>query len=358
MSMLQRLARQLVDSLGAHAPAALGAPVALDDILQRVLPYRACRRLLGILSVEEYEVLLMRLVAGEGGLAMAMPPAAAERCRAELDTGHPDPRVLQGLEGVALRLNLGAIAVGALVEDDEPGQIVRSYALAEPEGGAETAAPSAEPPEAVVEGTEDPGPPVAAEEPVSMPADEPAGPVAPDESEPPIETAPEPFRPARPDAEETLPEPTATAEERVSPAPPLAPVRPTPEPEHAAEIVPEPPVHPEAAPDFVPEVTAAATAPPASTAPPTDSTPAGEPDEPPPAPRTEAPPSPGQSPEPPPRCPHCASRLPAGRPVRFCPHCGSNVVPLQCARCGADLEPAWRHCVLCGAPAVHDSRFA
>jgi predicted RNA-binding Zn-ribbon protein involved in translation (DUF1610 family) len=57
-------------------------------------------------------------------------------------------------------------------------------------------------------------------------------------------------------------------------------------------------------------------------------------------------------------CPHCDASLPRGRAIRFCPNCGQNVRTRRCASCRAELEPPWRHCVMCGHPAGDPSRFA
>lgn len=279
MSNLHRFAGQLVASFGAHTPGALAAPIALEEIGARILPYRACRRLLGILNVEEYELLLLRLIAGEEGLASAAPVEAVERCQEELATGNPDLGVLRELGEVTLQLNLGAIAVGTLMEESGANAIVRRYSLHDPEPTINT----------------DTG----------------------DLSQ----ATPEPH---------LDPEPERTAFSEPAPESPVS-ANSTNPPSAAEPAAPEPAVGPVAEP----------------------SSPAA-----PPIAEPVVPPPPSAQIEPPPRCPHCASRLPAGRPVRFCPHCGGSVVPLVCGRCGADLEPAWRHCVLCGAPAVDESRFA
>jgi hypothetical protein len=332
MSELHRFTRQLVESLSSHDPSALGSPVSLEDITTRVLPYRACRRLFGILNVEDYELLLVRLVAGEGGLAAGSPLAAVERCRAELDTGHPDPGVLNELEGVALRLDIGAIALGDVVSGEPGGSIVRSYTLYEPEAEAEAEAEPELEPEVGQESRTSPAsvksPDAEAEEvpeeDEAIPSPEPAEmfvePGADEAVEFDFLDTPAPAR----DDSHLIPEPAGGDPEPEPEADPFQELFDA--PSDTAEPEPEEPKPPQSA----------------TTAP-------LEP---------IAPPPPAAHGEPPPRCPHCASRLPSGRPVRFCPHCGSNVVPLQCASCGAGLEPAWRHCVLCGAPAVNDSRFA
>jgi RNA polymerase subunit RPABC4/transcription elongation factor Spt4 len=49
------------------------------------------------------------------------------------------------------------------------------------------------------------------------------------------------------------------------------------------------------------------------------------------------------------QCPRCKAGLPTDRPVNFCPQCGQSLARRRCARCQAELEPEWRHCVSCGS---------
>ncbi len=51
------------------------------------------------------------------------------------------------------------------------------------------------------------------------------------------------------------------------------------------------------------------------------------------------------------QCAFCRGTLPTDRPVRFCPFCGVDQQLRPCSRCGEVLEPGWRYCVSCGAPA-------
>jgi hypothetical protein len=53
-------------------------------------------------------------------------------------------------------------------------------------------------------------------------------------------------------------------------------------------------------------------------------------------------------------CRACSGKLPPGRSVKFCPHCGENQAITHCPACQTELEPAWRHCVTCGAAVKRD----
>lgn len=94
MDELTRFARVLVERLGAQSGTPSG-PVSVRAIRKEILPYRAERRNLGLSSVEDYETVLLRLVAEEKGFVKTAPRTAAERCREILATPNPDLGVLE-----------------------------------------------------------------------------------------------------------------------------------------------------------------------------------------------------------------------------------------------------------------------
>jgi predicted RNA-binding Zn-ribbon protein involved in translation (DUF1610 family) len=94
MDELTRFARVLVERLGAQSGAPSG-PVSVRAIRKEILPYRAERRNLGLSSVEDYETVLLRLVAEEKGFVKTAPGTAAERCREVLAHPNPDLDVLE-----------------------------------------------------------------------------------------------------------------------------------------------------------------------------------------------------------------------------------------------------------------------
>lgn len=49
-----------------------------------------------------------------------------------------------------------------------------------------------------------------------------------------------------------------------------------------------------------------------------------------------------------PGCRFCGQALPEGREVTFCPHCGQNLKVRRCPGCSAEIDLAWKFCVVCG----------
>jgi Double zinc ribbon len=93
MAELEHFFRVLVQTLAGQNPARLHQPLAIGEV-SRVLPYREARRQLFLDSVEEYETLLIRLCAGEGGFAQA--DAATQReFAAEVQRPLPDLDVIR-----------------------------------------------------------------------------------------------------------------------------------------------------------------------------------------------------------------------------------------------------------------------
>ena len=122
MTDLERFFHRLVENLAGTDPARLHRPLPLDDILQSIVPYRANRRALGVDSSEEYELVVMRLCAGEGGLVRTDPEEARARLAEELRSANPDLGVLYSFESVlvTLRPEPLARALGRSPEDYTP----------------------------------------------------------------------------------------------------------------------------------------------------------------------------------------------------------------------------------------------
>jgi predicted RNA-binding Zn-ribbon protein involved in translation (DUF1610 family) len=77
-------------------------PITVAAILDQLLPYRVARRLLGIDVSEDYEALVLRLVAEEGRLVVVEPTGAAEMARNTMASKLPDLANLELLRSATL----------------------------------------------------------------------------------------------------------------------------------------------------------------------------------------------------------------------------------------------------------------
>ena len=79
-----------------------GDTIAVGSLLDRTLPYRTARKLLGIDVSEDYEMLVLRLIAEEDGLVHTEPAAAAAMARETLASKLPDLDLLHRLHSAAM----------------------------------------------------------------------------------------------------------------------------------------------------------------------------------------------------------------------------------------------------------------
>lgn len=110
MTELERFFRRLVANLAESDPARLHHPIPLEDIHQAIVPYRTNRRALHLESSEDYEMVLLRLCAGEGSLVRTDPEEARTRFEQELRTPNPDLGVLHRVENVVVSLRSEPLA--------------------------------------------------------------------------------------------------------------------------------------------------------------------------------------------------------------------------------------------------------
>jgi hypothetical protein len=103
-SDIERFFRQIVRNLTATDPARLHRPLPLADIRDSIVPYRANRRALQIESSEDYELILLRLCAGEGGLARTEPDDVRLLFAEELRSSNPDLAILSRHENAVVSL--------------------------------------------------------------------------------------------------------------------------------------------------------------------------------------------------------------------------------------------------------------
>lgn len=105
MEDLSRFFRQIVSNLAATDPARIGSPLPLGEIRRIILPYRANRRALQLETSEDYELVLIRLCAGEGGFARTAPDDVQVKFSAEALSSNPDLTIADRHENATVILN-------------------------------------------------------------------------------------------------------------------------------------------------------------------------------------------------------------------------------------------------------------
>lgn len=133
MTDLERLAAVLLAEWQAEQGHA-DAPLGVDALLDRVLPYKQARRILALESSEDYEALVLRLLGGEGDLVATAPAEAGDIARTVMAAKVPDLDILQRLRSATLRFTDEAIS---RLEGVRP--------LPGPVGERSTAAPTSDP---------------------------------------------------------------------------------------------------------------------------------------------------------------------------------------------------------------------
>jgi hypothetical protein len=116
VSDLDHFFRQLVANLSATDPARLYQSIPIADIQNVIIPYRANRRALGLASAEDYEVLLLRLCAGEHGLARTDPPEIQAKFASEMAGTNPDLGLLRTHGDALVSLSGHAVALALAVD--------------------------------------------------------------------------------------------------------------------------------------------------------------------------------------------------------------------------------------------------
>jgi hypothetical protein len=119
---LERFFRRLVANLAESDPSRLHHPLPLEDVQEAIVPYRSNRRALHLESSEDYEMVLLRLCAGEGGFVRAEPEAVRAQFAEELQSPNPDLRILDRFENVLLSLRSEPLAraLGPEPDLDQP----------------------------------------------------------------------------------------------------------------------------------------------------------------------------------------------------------------------------------------------
>jgi len=129
---LDALFRRLVENLTALDPGAIHRPVRVAEISERLVPYRTHRKLLGFDTNEDYEMTVLRLLAGERDLAQVFPAEVAATLSREAASVNPDTTIFRRFPEATVLLNADQVT-GTEDARHEPQDVLATPGDAEPE---------------------------------------------------------------------------------------------------------------------------------------------------------------------------------------------------------------------------------
>jgi hypothetical protein len=141
MDHLDRLFDHVVRALAARGPERVRQPVQVAELYQELVPYRQYRTALRFDTHQDYEMAILRLLAGERGYAAVEPAEAQETLKTEAQAAFPEPGVVRQFAAASLRLNPDA---ARKVLAGEEAYAPPPFSLSPSGGGAGEAAGAAE----------------------------------------------------------------------------------------------------------------------------------------------------------------------------------------------------------------------
>ena len=105
----ERVFQHLVQVLAETDPRRLTLPFQVAELYEEIIPYRRHRTALGFDAVEDYEMALLRLLAGEGDLAEVEPAEALEALVQEVEAVNPEPGAFRYFAAATVRLQSAAV---------------------------------------------------------------------------------------------------------------------------------------------------------------------------------------------------------------------------------------------------------
>jgi hypothetical protein len=109
LNEVDRLFRRLVEVLAAGGTERLTDPIEIPALYQELIPYRANRARLRLDSHQDYEMALLRLLAGESGYVEVEPAEVAQALADEVRAIHPHPGAFRSFSDARARLSIQAV---------------------------------------------------------------------------------------------------------------------------------------------------------------------------------------------------------------------------------------------------------
>lgn len=102
---LDRLFRRLVENLTELDPSRLHRPFAVSELYESLVPYRTHRLTLGIDTNQDYEMTVLRLLAGERGYVSVEPEEVRATLVREAGSINPDTALFRRFATAKVRLD-------------------------------------------------------------------------------------------------------------------------------------------------------------------------------------------------------------------------------------------------------------
>lgn len=102
---LDRLFERLVSVLAQDAPGRLAVPFPAAEVYERLVPYRSNRSILKVATHQDYEMAVLRLLAGERGYASLDPAEVRDALQREAAESNPDTGLFRQFPDAILSLN-------------------------------------------------------------------------------------------------------------------------------------------------------------------------------------------------------------------------------------------------------------
>ncbi len=109
MDDVERLFRHLVHLLAADDAERLRTPFEVSELYQSIVPYRSHKRELRFDAIEDYDMAVLRLLAGERGYASVEPIEVREALALEAEAVNPNPGAFRDFAAATVVLNPGAV---------------------------------------------------------------------------------------------------------------------------------------------------------------------------------------------------------------------------------------------------------
>jgi hypothetical protein len=148
MDELDRLFGLLVTALAKETRVAVPFPAA--EIYERLVPYRSNRSHLNVATHQDYEMTVLRLLAGERNYVQLEPDSVREAMQSEIATVNPDPAYFRSFPDAQVMVNgraaervmLADRAYAPPADNDDDGLLDTTGENPIPPPAASTPAPS------------------------------------------------------------------------------------------------------------------------------------------------------------------------------------------------------------------------